>query len=84
MWSRALAYQTISDQRAKVFNLLSTWVRALLSVTNCMNGSCHQHTPDMYEERQIYTVHLKANTLIAIGHEMIFIHTVSTKLSSTS
>ena len=27
-----LTYQIISDQRAKVFNLLSTWVRALLSI----------------------------------------------------
>ena len=39
-----LAYQIISDQRAKVFNLLSTWIRALLSVTNCTNGSFYQHT----------------------------------------
>ena len=36
------------------------------------------------EERQIYTVKLKVNTVIAIGHEMIFVYTVSTKLSSTS
>ena len=35
MWNRVFAYQIISDQRAKVFNLLSTWVRALLSMTNC-------------------------------------------------
>ena len=44
VWSRVLAYQIISDQRAKVFNLLSTWVRDLLSMTNCINGSSHQHT----------------------------------------
>ena len=43
-WSRVLAYQITSDQRAKVFNLLPTWVRALLSVTKCVNGSSHQHT----------------------------------------
>ena len=36
------------------------------------------------EERQIYTVNLKVNTVIAIEHEMIFVYTVSTKLSSTS
>ena len=36
------------------------------------------------EERQIYTVNLNANTVIAIGHEMIFLFTVSTKVSSTS
>ena len=36
MWSRVLAYQIISNQRAKVFNSLSTWLRALLdSVAPC-------------------------------------------------
>ena len=36
------------------------------------------------EARQIYTVYLKVNTVIAIGHKMIFVYTVSTKLGSTS
>ena len=39
--SRVLTYQIISDQRA---NLLSTWVRALLFMINCVNGSSHQHS----------------------------------------
>ena len=38
----------------------------------------------MCKERQIYTVILKVNTVIAIGHEMIFVYTESIKLSSTS
>ena len=90
MWSRVLAYQTISDQRAKVFNLLSAWVRDLLFMTNCVNGLCHQHTllrrflnkNFTCEERQVYTVYLKVNTVIAIGHD-IFVYTVLTKLRST-
>ena len=60
-----------------------------------MNVSSNQHTllrrflkqenkNFTCEKRQIYTVNLKINTVIAIGHEMIFVYTVSTKLSSTS
>ena len=56
-------------------------------MANCVNGSSHQQTlfrRFLKEERQIYTVYLKVNTVIAIGNEMIFVYTVSAKLSSTS
>ena len=59
-------------------------------MTNCVNGLCHQHTllrrflnkNFTCEERQVYTVYLKVNTVIAIGHD-IFVYTVLTKLRST-
>ena len=42
-------------------------------MTNCMNGS---------SQGQIYMVNLKVRTVIAIGHEVIFVFLISTKLSS--
>ena len=52
MWNRVLAYQIIGDQTAKVsFNLLSTWIRVLLSLTNCMNGSSAHSPPQIPETR---------------------------------
>ena len=42
-WIIVLAYHVISDQRANVFNfMLPAWVRALLSMANCVNGSSYQ------------------------------------------
>ena len=42
-WIIILAYHVISDQRANVSNfMLPAWVRALLSMANCVNGSSYQ------------------------------------------
>ena len=75
-----LAYQIISDQRAKVFNLLSTWIKALLSMTNCVNGSSRQHTllsPPQILETRTSDVRKDRSFGIgsrywAIGHEIVY------------
>ena len=74
----------ISDNfipKAKVFNLLSAWMRALLSITNCVNGSSHQHTvlspPQILETRTSGVRKDRSfgigSRYCAIGHEMIFV-----------
>ena len=55
-----LTYQIISDKRANVFNfVLPAWVRALLSMANCMNGSS---CPQILKTRTSHVIVKKDNT----------------------
>ena len=55
--------------------MLTAWVRALLSMANCMMDSGNKTFTSDCEER----LYLKVNTVI--GHDMMYIHP---KLSDTS
>ena len=67
--------------KAKVFNLPSAWITALLSMRNCVNGSSYQHTllspPQILETRTSDVRKDRSfgieSRYCAIGHEMIFV-----------
>ena len=86
--TNGLTYQIISDQRAKVFikvsiSLLSTWIRALLCMTNCVNGSSHQHTllspPQILETR---TSSVRKDRSFGIGIDTVPLGTNDTCIDS--